>query len=256
MPMMAGSKAMNAKCVLVLSLLAASLLAGRAAAQDAPAYAMSKHPSQDGRCRGDTGAADLDRSEKACLAQLTGIATRQGNALRVKLQNGKSRVYQNRTEGCEQGTSADCIDYELTGYFAKHSLLLIQIGYYEGVEWMLVRLDNGKETKIVLPPFYSPHEKWLASACWSLGPSGCENGIDIVAAIPDQTAHEWHYRVPDDEDAFYEFVGWDGDERVKLNVTFNVGATGDQKTLPASVDLLNGVWQLKLPEDYPGASRR
>jgi len=252
---MAGLKAMNAKCILVLSLLAASLLTGRAAAQDFPPYAMSKHPSQDGRCRSDTGAADLDRSEKACLAQLTGIATRQGNALRLKLQNGKSRIYRNRTKGCEQGTSADCISYELTGYFAKHGLLLIQIGYYEGVEWMLVRLDNGRATKIVVPPYYSPHERWLASACWSEGPSGCENGIDIVPTISDETAREWHYRVPNGEYALYEFLGWDGDERVKLNVTFHIGGSGDLTTLPASVDRVDGVWQLKLPEEYTGATR-
>jgi hypothetical protein len=254
---MPGLKAMTINRVLILFLVAISWLAGPAAAQDRPPYAVSDHPSQDGRCRGDTGAADLDRSEKACLQQLTGIATRQGKALRLKFPNG-GRVYKNRSAGCEQGNNADnCVEYQLTGYFARHGILLIQVGYYEGVEWMLVRLNGGKEVKIVAPPYYSPHEKWLASACWSEGPSGCGNGIDIVPTTTDQTTREWHYRVPDSDYALYEFVGWDGDDRVKLNVTFHAnGDSGALKTVPASVDRVGGAWQLKLPEEYPSAAHR
>ena len=143
----------------VLSFVAACSLTGAVVAQEFLPYAATAHPSQDGRCRGDPGKADLDRSEKAGLAQLTGIATRQSKSLRLKL-------YKNRPEGCDQRNNAyNCIEYKLTGYFAKHGLLLIEIGYYEGVEWMLVRLDGDQETKIVAPPHYSPHEKWLASAC-------------------------------------------------------------------------------------------
>lgn len=233
-------------CCVVLS--AISLLADPASAQqEIPRYAFSAHPSQNGRCRGDTGHGDKDRSESACLVELAGVATRQGDTLQIKLKNGSDKVYANRLAECTRGDDG-CIEYKLTGYFPKHGLVLIQIGYYEGVEWMLVRLDSGRETKIVTPPHYSPHERWLVSACWSDGPAGCENGIDIVPTEPDRAGGEWHCRVYPTDYTLYEFVGWDGDAQVKLAVTFHVG---DQlKTFPASVDLIAGRWRLKLPKEH------
>ena len=233
-------------CCVVLS--AISLLADPASAQqEIPRYAFSAHPSQDGRCRGDTGHGDTDRSEKACLAELTGVATRDGDTLLLTFRNGRSKAYVNRLKECEQGEEG-CIEYKLTGYFPKHELALIKIGYYEGAEWMLVRLDDGKETTIVLPPHYSAHENWLVSVCSSDGPAGCENGIDIVPTRPDQTRGEWHCRVLPIDYTLYEFAGWDGDERVKLTVTFRVGS--ELKTFPASVDLIAGRWRLKLPKEH------
>ena len=238
-----------------LLLLAACLLASPVAAQEFPFphYAVTAHPSQDGRCRGDPGKADLDRSEKACLAQLASIATRKPDTLRVKFQNGSSRTYRDKPRECEGANAySDCVRYQLTGYFAKHGLLLIEIDYYEGVEWMLVRLDSGQETKIVAPPHYSPDENWLASACWSDGPSSCENGIDIVPTMPDHTARDWHYRPPNEDYLLSEFVGWDGDNRVNLSMTFHAGgqAAGDLITMPAAVERVDGAWQLKLPREY------
>ena len=143
---------------------------------------------------------------------------------------------------------ADCIEYKLSGYFPKHGLILVEIGYYEGVEWMLVRLDSGKETKILAPPRYSPREKFLVSVCWSDGPSSCRNGIDIVATQPDKSTPDWHYHPPANGYELFELAGWDGDERVKLTVTFHVGR--DLKTQPASVDLVSGRWRLKMPKEY------
>jgi hypothetical protein len=231
----------------ILAFIALALLATPAVARESPGYSLTDHPSQDGRCRGDGGSGELDRSEKACLEQLSGIAMRQGATLHLTFQDGSSKVYANEREGCES-TSGDCIEYKLTGYFPKHGLILIQIGYYEGAEWMLVRLDSGKETKIHEPPHYSPREKFLVSVCSSEGPSSCGNGIDIIATQPSKATRDWHYRPPDNSYELFEFVGWDGDARVKLTVTFRVG--DDLKTQPASVDLIDGRWRLKMPKEY------
>jgi len=231
----------------IVAFVAVTLLAGPAATQELPAYSVSKHPSQDGRCRGDSGSGDLDRSEKTCLEQLSGVAMRQGETLHLTLQDGNSKAYVNQAEGCESA-SGDCIDYKLSGYFPRHGLILLQIGHYEGVEWMLVRLDGGEETKILAPPHYSPREKFLVSVCWSDGPSSCGNGIDIVATQPDKTTPDWHYRPPANGYELFELAGWDGDERVKLTVTFHVGR--DLKTRPAWVDFTDGRWRLKMPKEY------
>ena len=173
--------------------------------------------------------------------------------LRLKFNNGSTRVYENHSKGCDRGNNEyECVAYELTGYFPNSGLLLVEISYYEGVEWRLVGIATGTESNILSPPHYSPQKKWLASVNWSDGPSGGGNGLDIVPAMPNDAVREFHYRVPNGEYAAYEFVGWDGDDHLKLTITFNAGQ--DTKTLPASVDLINGVWRLKLPEEYRRAA--
>ncbi|MDU3129422.1 MAG: hypothetical protein E6699_18265, partial [Bradyrhizobium sp.] len=57
---------------------------------------MSEHPSQDGRCKGDPGKADLDRDEQACLDQLKDIVRRHGKALEVTFRDGFTRSYVTR----------------------------------------------------------------------------------------------------------------------------------------------------------------
>ncbi|HEY2526410.1 MAG TPA: hypothetical protein VGJ20_00455, partial [Xanthobacteraceae bacterium] len=53
-----------------------------------PSYSLSDHPSQDGRCIGDNGAGDLDRSEQICLKQVGKLARRTGPELQLKFRNG------------------------------------------------------------------------------------------------------------------------------------------------------------------------
>jgi hypothetical protein len=54
--------------------------------------------------------------------------------------------------------------------------------------------------------------------------------------------------IPDNGYELLEFAGWNGDNRVKLNVIFHAGR--DLKTSPASVDLVDGRWRLKMPKEY------
>jgi len=237
----------------LMTLLTLLLPVGAAGAGDIP-YAMSDHPSQDGRCEGDTGKADLDRSEKACLQQLKDVASRKGKLLRLKFRDGSRRNYINRPSEELKGREDDAIEYKLTGYFPKLDLVLLEIGYWEGAQWMLVRLDSGKETKLHAPPHLSPGQEWLFSVCSSDGPSGCGNGMDIVPAGPDPKRHEWHYLVPDNDYTLYEFEGWDGDNRVKLTATFDAG--DGLKPFPASLECVNGVWHLELPKAHERATRR
>jgi hypothetical protein len=236
-----------------LALLIVAMLWGACAvafSQNAP-YSLSDHPSQDGRCKGDAGVGDIDRSEKACLAQVADIAERHGGSLQLKFGNGNTRIYLDETAACDQGSFSKCIKYQLTGFFPRHGLLLIEQDYWEGVEWLLVQTQTGEAIKILAPPHYSPHEKWLVSVSGGIGSSGSGNGIDIVPTAFDRAQRRWHYRVPDEDDWLYEFAGWEGDERVKLTVsTFN-----QPKPLPARVDLVNGTWRLTPPNSTPQAAR-
>ena len=120
-------------------------------------------------------------------------------------------------------------------------MFLIKIGYYESQVWRLVRRLNGKEETIVAPPRYSPHKKWLAAVDWNEGDDG-NNGIDIVAAKFNAADQSFHYRPKEYEN--WEFVRWDGDDRLVLSVTWRVDGKPDLVTWPAEAVRVNGQWQL------------
>jgi hypothetical protein len=223
---------------------AAVLLISATVAVAAP-YSFSDHPSQDGRCTGDRGVGEIDRSERACLEQIGELAQRVGPRLQLKFRNGLTRVYANEDAKCQSDKAEGCIKYQLTGYFPNHGLLLIEVDYWEGASWLLVRADTGNVSKIVSPPRYSPGKRWLVSVASSIGPSGPPDGIDIVPATSDPSLKEWHYRVPDDDQWLYEFAGWDGDDRVKLLATSTETPT---KHVAASVERRNGTWHFTGPK--------
>src|SRR5262249_47183588 len=88
----------------------------------------------------------------------------------------------------------------------------------------------------------SPNKKWLASAYWTEGPDDGNNGIDIVPADLDPTEPAFHYRPKDYE--LWEFVRWEGDDRLLLKVTWRTGTDPKLVTWPAEVVRVKGKWQL------------
>jgi hypothetical protein len=217
---------------------AAALVVGAASAAATP-YSFSDHPSQDGRCIGDNGVGDIDRSENACLAQIGGIAQRIGPGLQLKLGTGYTKIYLNEDAKCQSDTADGCVKYQLTGYFPEHNIILIEVDYWEGVSYLLVWADTGDSTAIVAPPHYSPDKRWLASVASGEGPSGPPNGMDIVPSKRTPSLKEWHYRIPDDGKWLYEFAGWDGNTRVKLLAT-SLGAP--QRNATTSVERRENEW--------------
>jgi hypothetical protein len=106
----------------------------------------------------------------------------------------------------------------------------------------LIRGQNGKVEKIVAPPRYSPDRKWLASVYATDGPDDGNNGIDIVPSRFDSGERAWHYRP--DKYEMWNFIGWNGNERLALNVVWRVGNEPDLVTWPAELVQANGAWQL------------
>ncbi|MBR0835902.1 hypothetical protein JQ612_22190 [Bradyrhizobium manausense] len=206
-------------------------------------YSFSDHPSQDGRCIDDHGVGDIDRSERACLEQVGEFAKRVGPGLQLKFRNGKTRIYLNEEAKCRSGDADGCLKYQLTGYFPEHDLVLIEVDYWEGASWLLVRIATGDVVEIVAPPHYSPDRRWLASVASSVGPAGPPNGMDVVPAS-DPSLKEWHYRVPDDGQWLYEFAGFEGSARIKLLVS---SMTEPQRRVPGSIERQKGEWQLRGP---------
>ncbi len=171
----------------------------------------------------------------------------------MKLNNGAVKQYKDNQgkAACENGPYESCKTYMLYDYFPERGLFLVDVMYNESDKWFLVGQRDGREVQIVAPPGYSPNRKWLASVYWTDGPDDGNNGIDVVPANLDAPDPAFHYR-PKEYEA-WEYVGWDGDDRLLLKVTWCVGNDPNLVTWPAEVVRLNGKWQLnKLP---PTSSR-
>jgi len=181
--------------------------------------------------------------EKACIATANPAVVRQGGELRLRFKNGASKLYRDNKSkaACEKGHYESCRTYILYDYFPERGLFLVNVGYHESQKWLLISQADGKEVQIVAPPGYSPNKKWLASVYWTEGPDDGNNGIDIVNAGLDPM-DAFHYRPKAYE--LWEFVGWDGDDRLLVKVTWRVGNDPKLVTWPAEVVRANGKWEL------------
>ena len=178
------------------------------------------------------------------MKQIADIAQRVGPGLQLKFRNGYTRIYLNEEAKCQSDDASGCVKYQLTGYYPEHDIILIEVDYWEGVSWLLVRADAGRAAKIVAPPHYSPDRRWLVSVASGEGPSGPPNGTDIVPSVPDPSLKEWHYRTPDSGQWLYEFAGWKENNRVELLAS---SLRAPQRRVSAFITRLNGEWRLGEP---------
>jgi hypothetical protein len=185
-----------------------------------------------------------DKEEAKCLRQLANVARRDGNHLRLTLANGQTKTFTTTQAACKANLYEKCLVYRLTGYFARHRQFLVDVGFLNhGGTTFLVSYRTGNHIRLDAPPHYSPTGKRLAAISASEGDD--PNSIEILTAT-DPPKSEWRYVVPIGEYALYEFVGWDGDERLKLAVTTRIGGKFHQSLSVEAIRTPNG-WSLTQP---------
>ena len=191
------------------------------------------------------GISDGKIDEGKCLKSLAGMATRDGDRLRLRLENGQTKTFTTTHQACEAGIYEKCLIYSLQGYFARHRHFLIDVGFLNhGGTTFLVSARTGKHIRLDAVPHYSPSGKRLAAVSASEGDE--ENSIEIWSTTGDLPRSEWRYTVPEGEYALYEFAGWDGDDRLKMTVTTRIGGKL-HKSLPVEAVHTREGWKLMPP---------
>jgi hypothetical protein len=180
--------------------------------------------------------------ERACIAKTSGSVARSGAGLRLKFDSGKSRLLKDEADCERDDPDAHCKLYSLYDYFTKDRLFLIHLQSYESDQWFLISQQSGREKNVVAPPGYSPSKQWLVSVYATEGTDDGNNGFDILPADFDSSKPAIHYRPNDYE--MWEFVRWDGDNRLLLNLTIHEDGSSALVTRPAEVTLINGNWVL------------
>ena len=197
----------------------------------------------DIKCEHDDRTSDRGASEAACLESTGSFARRSGDILELALKNGTVKTYTSNFQACDIGDVNGCLSYRLASYLPSRGYFLLDEGAWEGRRWLLVRDTDGSEIELAAPPRFSPSGKFFVAVAAS--EAGDPNRIDVWSAT-NPPRLEWRYDVPEGAYALYEFVRWERDERIKLNVTLWVGTT--LKTLPAEASRTKGgTWILRGP---------
>lgn len=224
--------------VSTLTALIVVMTSSTVVAQNAPS---SKQPSPTSSARADVLC---DKDEAKCLRQLASVAKREGNHLRLTLANGQTKTFTTTQAACKANVYEKCLIYRLAGYFAQHRQFVVDVGFLlEGGTTFLVSHRTGNHIRLDAAPHYSPTGKRLAAV--SATESEGENSIEILTAT-DPPKREWRYTVPKDEYALYEFVRWDGDERLEMAVTTRIGGKF-HKSLPVEAIRAPNGWTLTSP---------
>lgn len=186
--------------------------------------------------------------EADCLSQLKGIARRTGDVLRVKLENGKTKTYKSDRKSCDSMTDIDkCIVYDLRVYHPTASAFAIDIGYYEGGAAEVVSIKTGRVLALDTLPQFSPSGRWFVSVSnTEMGDRAYDVGIwSTTSDVPKQ---ELRYSTPKGAPyEYWDFVAWDGDDRIKLKVSVSAGDGSSREFETDAVRTEQG-WNLNRPK--------
>jgi hypothetical protein len=170
--------------------------------------------------------------EAKCLAKMLGTASRAGKNLNLKLDSGSTKLFTS-TDDCET-VGESCVHTSLIGYLPSQHLFVLSAKYYESSGSILVSRRTGAAFRIEdAVPHFSPDGKRFVVVAVSEQDGINQVAIYSTSAFP--PVQEWSH-IPKSWSTTYEFVGWSGNDRVKLR-------TFEQKT-DADISRTSTSWKL------------
>jgi hypothetical protein len=202
-----------------------------------PAVAQQREVTAQVHCRSDNAKEnqDLIQLERACLAQLRGLASRDGDVLRLMLENGKARTFTDESRACQQHDAEKCLQYRLAAYYPIPKLFVIDWLAYESSRALVVSRRTGASTTLDVRPHLSPSGTRLVAAA-AIEAWDVDNEIVVYSMRSGSLALEWSYKAQEYE--MWDYVSWDGDDRIKLKVAlWTVDGGGNHALVKQSAEL-------------------
>jgi hypothetical protein len=202
-------------------------------------------PAAEVHCeRDDNSGQDSMQAERACLARMEGLASRMDDELRLTLEGGSIKAFTDERNACERHDAERCLRYRLAAYYPKQGLFVVDQLAYESSRALVVSRRGGAAATVDVPPHLSPGGTRMVAAAaieaWEV-----ENELAIYSVRDGVLEWEWSYKARDYEQ--WEFVAWEGDERIRLNVTLWAIDANGAKVLterPAELHRTTSGWQL------------
>jgi len=153
-----------------------------------------------------------------CQKKLTGLFTRKGDALTLKLDGGKSKTYTGNRAACDRGEVDKCVVYRMRGYYPSTQSYLIQRAYYEGGAHLFVSRRSGSETEMPEVPQLSPNAKYLISIDQN-DTGERDHDIAIWSMQTDPPKLEFAYKATQYEN--WEVKAWKDDTHLSMTASIN-----------------------------------
>jgi hypothetical protein len=214
----------NIGCTHVMALPALLMLAGCAAFTTAtappppapvavvPANAIVKACTESG-----ADAKGTKVREAVCLDELGKRASRKGDVLSLKLENGTTKTFRSNPGACKrEGRSEKCVEYNLVGFYPTYATgaYLVAVQWFESVEYTLVSAATGETNTIEGVPRLAPdHSTFFVKGCDNR--TGCRISIKPMAS----SAPPVWVRTGEDPDADdWNFMRWIDNDRIALRI--------------------------------------
>jgi len=178
-----------------------------------PARAQQRVPANDVHCEASsTEQKDIyAKLEAKCLSQMKGLASRDGDKLRLVLNDGRIKTISSNSRACEDHDAQKCLKYRLAAYYPAQQLFVIDEDAYESSAAIVVNAQTGAITHMEDRPRMAPSRERLvvafSSEAWET-----ERDIAVYKIEKDAIRLEWSYKAKDYE--MWEFGAWDVDDRI------------------------------------------
>lgn len=221
-----------------------------AAALAAPALAGCMHQEASDR-RATSGDACLGVGEAECIVRSGGKASRKGDALEIRAASGRVVGFTGSPGACAEGVTGKCLVQRLEGFRKDEGLLVVSERRWDAMASVVVDAETGAEVRVDNgPPRFSPGGTRFAGVMSSEARAPA-NDLAVWSAGGATPALEWSHPTAAGARAHYEFVGWDGEDRVRLRVTYNPVGGGANKQAEAAIVRTENGWTLSKPDDCP-----
>jgi hypothetical protein len=140
-----------------------------------------------GEAEGPAHCGRLVESEQ--LKRLPGLATRDGNRLRITL------FPSGMTEFADVETPSGGTSYALWDYFNELNAVVLWTTKDEDTGFLLLQRASGKQTPLPAEPVVSPDRQRLATADFC--PTRCENRLAVWRVSRDGVRRELEWRAPE-----------------------------------------------------------
>ena len=191
-----------------MSSLYRSLLGGVILFMAPAALAQEPAPSDPVRCE----------READCLRALKRLATRRGNALRLKMADGKWKTMLSNRKACETDEVAKCVVRELRAYLPAQGIYVVEwTTSGDGGAEIVSAVTGQVETLDTMPEFSPSGDRFVSVDPDELNERHYDIGVWSVAN-GEVTEELLYMRNPGAYEA-WEFKGWDGDNRIRLRLT-------------------------------------
>jgi hypothetical protein len=190
-------------------------------------------------------------AEGQALGLSGGRAKRMGDALSLKLANGKSLKLSSQPKNCELDNVDHCVIYRFVADLPTRHAYLVDEGYYEGGDILLIDDRTGRRTVLPGIPIFGPTSQELISIDNCVAYGG-DYDLQVWKRAGDHFVVEWrHVTEPLTDEVDEEVVSWSDPDRIALRFKSTGSTGGPSYQWSGALVRKQGAWRLeaKVPED-------